>query len=331
MINNIQILRALAVLMVIANHSSGLVYKYGFNADGFLQVGHWGAYGVDIFFVISGYIMAMIDKVKSKTPASFIKDRFVRIVPVYWIFTLLMIFMQAVYPEAFREGLFTNEQNISSMLFISYLLGYDYPTIYVGWSLELEMTFYAIFALCLFIGNQFIKISLLVALIFILSFLGFMRPAAVEFSFGILLYYLANGLKIENKLSAFWFIPLIVTLVTMLMISDMPIDLVSWSRPLVIGTISFAMVAFSIACVDLRKGFFTYIGDASYSIYLVQVFSLPIIMKLSVKLLHGMDGIYAFMISIIFTVLSGVIFHECVEKNIINLVKRKPLKFFNFG
>lgn len=294
MINNIQILRALAVLMVIANHSSGLVYKYGFNADGFLQVGHWGAYGVDIFFVISGYIMAMIDNVKSKTPASFIKD-------------------------------------ISSMLFISYLLGYDYPTIYVGWSLELEMTFYAIFALCLFIGNQFIKISLLVALIFILSFLGFMRPAAVEFSFGILLYYFANWLKIENKLSAFWFIPLIVTLVVTLIISDMPIDLVSWSRPLVIGIISFAMVAFSIVCVDLRKGFLTYIGDASYSIYLVQVFSLPIIMKLSVKLLHGMDGIYAFMISIIFTVLSGVIFHECVEKNIINLVKRKPLRFFNFG
>jgi peptidoglycan/LPS O-acetylase OafA/YrhL len=322
-INNIQILRALAVLMVIAYHSSGLIYKYGFEFDGFLNIGHWGAFGVDVFFVISGYIMAQIDSVKKKSSIEFIKDRVVRVIPVYWMFTFLMITMQFFYPDAFRYIIFSKEQNISSVFFISHLLGFSYPTIYVGWSLELEMVFYAFFSLCIFIESRKVKIPVLILTIFVMTIIGIIRPMAVEFLFGVILYYVVKFLNIENKARAILFFPITVSLVSIFSISNASSDIFSWSRPLTIGLVALAIVAFSVICMDFRKSIITYIGDASYSLYLIQVFSLPIIMKAASKIVHEIDGGYIFVASILFTIFSGIAFHECVEKKIIKVMKKR--------
>jgi exopolysaccharide production protein ExoZ len=75
---SIQYLRAVASLSVLAFH---LTDRYG----GSPLV---GSSGVDIFFVISGFIMWVTTADRQVTPAEFAKRRIVRIVPNYWIATV---------------------------------------------------------------------------------------------------------------------------------------------------------------------------------------------------------------------------------------------------
>lgn len=328
MINNIQIIRAVAVLMVVAYHSVGLLHRYGFDFNDYSGIGTWGAFGVDLFFVISGYVIAMIDSVKKKTPAAFFKDRVIRIVPIYWFFTLLMIFAQVCYPDAFRMGVFSSEQNISSMLFSSHFMGYVYPTLYVGWSLELEMAFYAIFAICLFSYNRMIRSVCLALLVGLMMLLGLMKPIAIEFLFGVALYYFIHFFSLNNKFNSVLFVPAVVLLIVFMALIDAPTELSSWHRALVVGIISFIVVAVSVICVDSRRSIATYIGDMSYSLYLVQVFSLPLIMKLSSRVVEGSYGFYVFCISILFTALIGSVFYEIVEKKVVNIMKGRRAKIY---
>ncbi|CAH5982942.1 acyltransferase [Klebsiella pneumoniae] len=330
MINNIQILRAIAVLMVIGCHSSGLVYKYGFDFNGFIKVGRWGAFGVDIFFVISGYIMAMIDSTKHKTPLEFIKDRAARIIPTYWICTLLLIGMQTFLPWLFNGSIQPLEQNIASLLFISNFFGYTYPTIYVGWSLEFEAFFYVVFALCLFIKDSLFKTILLMVVIFLSSLFGIIKPIAIEFCYGVLIYHLVSRYRLSSKLNARYFIlAILVSLYIMSLSLIVPVDIIpTWRRPLIVGVVSFFLVLSSVVCRDFKKGILTYIGDASYSMYLIQVFSLPLIIKMSSKFLPNVDGLLIFFLCALFTVACGIVFYEVVEKNIINIIRKRKLSFF---
>ena len=82
---SIQYLRAAAALMVVFFHADGMAQEY-FNFTGL----SFGAAGVDIFFVISGFIMWITTASERITPASFAVNRIIRIVPLYWAMTLLL-------------------------------------------------------------------------------------------------------------------------------------------------------------------------------------------------------------------------------------------------
>ena len=77
----IQALRAVAALAVLIRHAG--FYEYNFLAA-----------GVDLFFVISGFIMVVScwpEFGKQCAPRRFAVRRLVRIVPLYWLATLLMM------------------------------------------------------------------------------------------------------------------------------------------------------------------------------------------------------------------------------------------------
>ncbi|MGH6808111.1 MAG: acyltransferase family protein, partial [Ensifer adhaerens] len=80
-IHGIQYLRALAALGVVLFHAAE-------------RTGHHfaiGAAGVDVFFVISGFIMWVISDRRPVAPLSFLKERLRRIAPIYWLATVVMI------------------------------------------------------------------------------------------------------------------------------------------------------------------------------------------------------------------------------------------------
>ncbi|MCW1512823.1 acyltransferase family protein, partial [Acinetobacter baumannii] len=87
MINNIQALRAFAALNVVFYHIIGASISYDLPTSSFLFIKEWGQNGVDIFFVISGFIMVFIQEKNRKSSFEFIKNRVERIVPVYWLLT----------------------------------------------------------------------------------------------------------------------------------------------------------------------------------------------------------------------------------------------------
>jgi len=157
----LQYLRAIAALIVVYSHAT-------------LQVPAWesllpytGTYGVDIFFVISGFIMVYITKA-SDTPGRFMINRIRRVVPLYWFFTLLMAAVLFWLPGVFKSAEFSGPAVIQSLLFIPHYSlqnpEYIWPIVAPGWSLNYEMYFYLLFAFSLFFAHQ-LRIALIVCAI----------------------------------------------------------------------------------------------------------------------------------------------------------------------
>ncbi|QFT90885.1 Acyltransferase family protein [Bacillus sp. THAF10] len=141
-LNLIQVLRAAAILFVLIGHLTGLFYKrYEVNL---LGMGEWGRTGgVDMFFVISGFMIAYLYKNKLGNPshaAGFLQKRFLRIFPYYWLVTLGAITMLFLFPD-FGDP-FTLTHITTSMLLIS-----EDPILTVAWSLTHIVFFYILFSL----------------------------------------------------------------------------------------------------------------------------------------------------------------------------------------
>ena len=143
MITNIQVLRGVAALMVVLFHLVVQLRPYGFDGSrvSFLQG------GVDIFFVISGFIMVHVARERARSGGQFMADRIIRIVPLYWLLTLIAYFVGAAATRPFGDLL-------RSLAFIpSGAAPLFNPLVDGGWTLNLEMYFYAIFAASLAIAR----------------------------------------------------------------------------------------------------------------------------------------------------------------------------------
>lgn len=184
-LNGIQYLRALAALSVLAFHISeqfGGPFKLG-------------AAGVDVFFVISGFIMWTTTASRPTTPKRFIWRRIVRIVPLYWIITAATALAILARPQFFYDHILTIGNFAGSLVFVPTLLdGYLHPVVIQGWTLCYEMMFYVLFALTLFWrkGSRFwILTGVLVGIAILHPFMpggyasAFTRPIMLEFMAGV--------------------------------------------------------------------------------------------------------------------------------------------------
>ena len=123
---SIQYLRGIAALAVVASHTTPAAFA--------------GQAGVDIFFVISGFITWSITE-RPTAPGRFLWRRFVRVAPLYWIATTLMALHQGAGIEAAAK----------SFLFVPYFGegGNIWPVLVPGWTLNYEMFFYGLIGLTL--------------------------------------------------------------------------------------------------------------------------------------------------------------------------------------
>lgn len=147
----IQALRFVAALLVVVTHSTFYV------ADR-LIAGHpvWsaGAAGVDVFFVISGFVMVVSSQGLIGRPdgaRTFLLRRLSRIVPMYWVATTLKLAAVLAVPAAVLNGGIDLGYVAASYLFIPAFAqsGEIHPLVAVGWTLNFEMFFYAVFALAM--------------------------------------------------------------------------------------------------------------------------------------------------------------------------------------
>jgi exopolysaccharide production protein ExoZ len=146
----IQYLRGIAACSV-AFHHIVLVYapKSGWDI---------GSFGVDIFFVVSGFIMILVSRSDEASFGNFMLHRLVRIVPLYWFVTIILAICALFKPNLFPLSLPTTWHMLGSLLFIphTYLdTGLVQPLLMQGWTLNFEMYFYLIVGLALFAPRRF--------------------------------------------------------------------------------------------------------------------------------------------------------------------------------
>lgn len=133
---SVQVLRGLAALMVVFYHIQSTM---GFDETPVLSG------GVDLFFVISGFVMVVATQGRRHDPLGFIGQRLARIVPLYWVATAILVAIVVV--GGIRP---VDPANLlKSLFFVAYyddLSGLVQPVLNVGWTLNLEIVFYLVFA-----------------------------------------------------------------------------------------------------------------------------------------------------------------------------------------
>jgi exopolysaccharide production protein ExoZ len=306
---SIHYLRAIAAVMVVLFHIYSLVPQMHQQ----LQSMRWLQSGVDIFFVISGFVMVESTQRQSVSPTSFLIRRAIRIIPIYWLFTILML----AFSAPGRTSLF-----IPSMFFIPMqdpTSGLFEPLLQVGWTLNFEILFYVIFACCLTLkgSKKLITVGIMLyaltmASVFLPSnkILGFYSNSMIfEFWLGMLL-------ASYRHFARPWMLPLGAVLIAALPHYFEP-------RLVHYGLGAFFIVAGLCALEkQLREWRWAMsIGDASYAIYLVHLFCIAVT--------YGLFGgaVTNFPIEFIAaamtcSILIGVLVHWFIEKPIVKYLKQ---------
>ena len=274
---SIQIMRGVAATLVVIFHI-GTQFGSIF-APVVLEVAHALQAGVDIFFIISGFIMWHIYVLKKPTPGSFILSRLIRIVPLYWFATTLVLLLSLAVPNL-RE----NEPIEVFHLLGSYLFlpiprqsnGELWPIILQGWTLNYEMLFYAIFAFAI-VFRPVISLLVVTLSFLLIHALTLVLPVTAqhefygssilfEFLLGIALAHAYNkGVRFSRSVGFAILITGVLILALSIFFADLP-RFFKW------GIASLMVVAGLV----LQPGFpksksvtlIARIGDASYSIYL---------------------------------------------------------------
>ena len=287
----VQYLRAVAALMVAYLHLGGQMPHYSrFLVFGRLQM------GVDIFFVISGFIMFVTSH--DSRPGEFAVRRIIRIVPLYWLLTIALAAMALIGPQLFRSTVLSSAYLVKSLLFIPYANpGQDgnlFPLLVPGWTLNFEMFFYLVFTVVLFAKLRYrLALSLVVfSVVFVVGtraelpatrsvFAFYGNPRLFEFWAGMLIghFYARRTLSIP-RVACFAMI-----IVGLLVLATNYQDLAPFYRPMGENALSYLVpsAAIVLGVVGLEySGGVRYLkwpallGDASYSIYLGHIFLLGV-------------------------------------------------------
>lgn len=297
-LDNIQRLRAAAALIVVIGHAiveaarlNGLSYKSarGFNTG----------FGVDIFFVISGFIMIYTagEGFGVRTNArNFLLHRIARVVPLYWLLTTAVLLGATIGPTLLSGGLPSWRVILGSYAFIPWPRadGSGLPILGPGWSLNYEMLFYAVFALALTFPRK-LGLTLMFGLIGSCAVLGlvirpsrdpwlsWLNPMMSEFIFGALL---GLNIKIMRRWSGRTRALLFTLGATIFLASNFygprfihPIVYLALN-----GTPAILLVAAAASRSTAQSGYWNefqmLLGDASYSLYLTHVFTIRILERL---------------------------------------------------
>jgi len=292
---NIQILRGLAALWVVIYHCSFMMINHIDELSAFGRFMFHGFVGVDIFFIISGYIIsASLDKINVADRLAW-KDfairRVIRIAPMYYIVTLVFSIFIFLYPHLFKTSKIDLESLVFSLAFWPHYnwQGNIYPILGVGWTLNYEIFFYISSAL---FGWLFHKkgIPIMAGSFLLLAILGsifstqknaaiatYTNPIILEFCFGCLIFRL-NKCRMANGKVLF-----ILAITSGLFLSTLNWPQDGWYRVIAFGIPSFLLV-YSATCSSPWKIFpskaLLYIGDISYSMYLIHQLTIVAIAKL---------------------------------------------------
>lgn len=315
MLNNIQVLRGFAALIVVVFHIVGASNSYKIPAEIFGLTGGLGRSGVDIFFVVSGFIMVYTQHNKEKKPLNFIKDRIIRVVPIYWIFSCLFLVLYFIMPTIFREFQPNIGFIISSFLFSSEWFFDKHPLLSVGWTLEYEMLFYIIFSIALVLKTQK-RFIFPVILILILPLFPHVDYVIYEFLLGMLVAKIYLSRKYESYGMLLLFIGILLFTVLNIFTNE-------WHRLIIFGIPAFFIVLGALYLPSIKNKLLLHLGDASYSVYLIQVFTLPAFYKVSTLYLTFLGGEILAVLALLCTAIAGSLCYFCVEKPLTKFLKNK--------
>ncbi|MEP6674223.1 MAG: acyltransferase [Ferruginibacter sp.] len=346
----IQLLRGVASVLVVLLHLT-VNFSENLKQNFLANIFAFGGSGVDIFFVLSGFIItyAHLQHIgKATATGLFVKRRFIRIYPIYWIVITVFLAVQLLLPSFYKTHYSINAGNLIS----TYLLLPGHTMVNgVSWTLTNELFFYFLFIFALLIPKKTYSIYLAIGyfiLLIALAFTGYstsnsdsitglvLFPMNIEFLLGIFIVLIVE--KINRQaiipmllIGILWFIAGAVCV-------DKGIEVVTstansaMNRVIFFGLPAF-LIILSLVKMELSKNvrvgkIFMQLGNASYSIYLIHLPLLAASFKIIAKL--GITNYYfLILISILLFVIVcalGIFVYDKIEKPLIKKLNSIFLK-----
>jgi len=333
----VQALRAVAAGLVVTHHSISLWLEAIIHRP---DQWRWinGAAGVDIFFVISGFVMAISLPGlagRENKAGVFLTRRFARVVPLYWAATTLMLAQMWAQKGVAMETLAMRWRVLASYLFIPAQDGNGrlFPIVTVGWTLNFEVFFYLLFAAALALDVA--PVAFLTPCLTGLAMAGLLKtgpwpdvaslasPVVIEFLYGMLIAELVTRRRMPGRLLGGGLLGGgFAALMTM---RDWPAPWGSLAWGLSAGAVVLGAVAIEETVGRRLPRWLLAAGDASYATYLSHTFILCIVAVL-LNALHvtgtaALAGAIALGLAVSFG--TGWLVHRYIELPLMGLFGRK--------
>lgn len=325
----LQVLRALAAAAVMVFHGAELLEARAGGAFlGWLCAP--GHHGVDVFFVLSGFII-LYTSARVRGPREFLTRRCIRLFPVYWVVTALLVAAYLLTPSPEMAHKADPGVIAKSLL----LLPAPRHVVGVAWTLVYEVWFYLLFGLLYFRSRGLFYAALggwsalawsaplwlAGSAPFALSFL--FHPIVSEFLLGCLaaeLFVRSQGHAARTALAlggagfvAAW---------------ALEANGLVFSRVLAFGLPSTLLV-YGAASLRVRwPHALVYLGDASYSLYLVHATAISILLKLAGSLgwLPAVASVAGNLALYAATLAGATLFHRWIEAPLLAVCRRRWLR-----
>ncbi len=320
---SIQALRAFAALSVAFYHACQWGDVLPFPT---------GAAGVDIFFVVSGFVMWLVAEAAPVSPLEFLRRRAVRILPPYWIVSGAALGLALWLPGIIQTVVTGGPRHwLLSLFLIPHRdpHGEPFPLLKPGWTLEFEALFYLVFAAVLLVPRAR-RIEVLTAAMIVLGLTGFFWPQVM---------YLANPLQFEF-LAGVWIarfhlegrlpgpkacLGLIVAALAILaalqsrLFDDYHWRWLLWGAPA--AMIVLACVALEPRTRLFRSRVLQVLGDGSYSLYLAH----PLAIEATARVIDPIANFWLFLpVAMAAAIAVGLACRAWVEKPLLRLMRGKP-------
>lgn len=362
-LNSIQFLRAVAALLVVYVHSIDLQMGFGVSKQqNFFHLQNFGAIGVDLFFVISGFIITYVANkyTGAEQGFQFLAKRFRRINPAYYVASILF-FGISVLPTIIdgKSPAISIDRTTNSLIdtFLIIPTGGNMliysPLLAIGWSLAFEWLFYFLFFLLIVMKTRNkpilfgLLITGLVALGYVLKvpdfrYIFITNPIMLEFLLGVGICQLyLKSIKMPNWLSIAC---LTIGMGSYILLVIFGYGLLSELQAVLSGQLSMkrfllwgipsAFVAFG--CIFLEKNnrftslwnykWMLLMGDASYSIYLVHLTVFTLLRILYKQWGFFMPADLAIIVQVAIATIISIGFYKYIEKPLIEAAQRSTKK-----
>lgn len=286
-VSSLQVLRGVAALLVVLAH----LIEHGLDEKTPNAAQLSGRFGVAIFFVISGFVIQYSSGDKAFNPLGFAIKRLGRVLPLYWATTIAVALGAKYVPSLFKNTKTELVPFIKSLLFIPYEYpagSLDFrPVFKLGWTLNYEMFFYALMLCCFAIGSSRKRaMALSVPLLFLIG-MSFghrdLHSVASFYQSLNLLPFLAGVWLTEawragifdrlGKAALYGSLP--ITVIALWQFYSIDVQDIVQRMPFLIMQVAAILLAITVLATEGERDLhpvLMWIGDISYSIYLLHMF-----------------------------------------------------------
>jgi exopolysaccharide production protein ExoZ len=268
-LESIQALRGIAAMGVVLHHALDITFRNPIAL---------GALGIDIFFVISGFVMYVSTRDHTR-PGDFLLRRAGRIYPLYWFATAVTLAVGTVTAVPWPQ----TDLLVRSLLLVPPPSPHQFPVLFPAWTLVFEMFFYAWLAMGLLFARSRDGAALLAGgAVVLLGLCEYSAPSfpplqyvlrtrLLEFALGLLVAFVwSRGHVPSRKASA------VIVASAIVYLAFHPQDTIHGATPILVWGIPAAAIVFGLVSLEARGVPFAsrmtrLFGDSSYAIYLFHI------------------------------------------------------------